>query len=198
MSPLKGHFDHTIIRILIIAASGIAAGYIFYGFPIFITTVAPFQFTYHTITAALFYGILKSSSRRSALLAVLVWCAISTLIDVKNTSVIVMDIANVAGVSAAMYLYLRLLHRPILSGVFQRLATASLLVGAANALIAIGLILFWAVLAGMSLQRIPQAALSNFQIGTLIGLGIGTGIEISEYVIRLKSFQRFIEDTRQE
>jgi hypothetical protein len=35
--------------------------------------------------------------------------------------------------------------------------------------------------------------LDNFQLGTLIGLGIGIGIEIAEYTLRLRLFRQFTE-----
>jgi hypothetical protein len=193
MSPLKGHINHTIVRILIVCASGIAAGFLFYGSLIFIPTMVPFQFTYSSITASLFYGFQKSSSLRNALLAVLVWYAASTLIDVKNSSMLVLCFAYVAGISVVVYLYLRLIHRPVLNGVFQRVATFSLLTGTVNLIIAVALTAFWAALAGMSFHRVPQIAVDNFQIGTLIGLGIGAGIEIAEYILAIKSFRQFIQ-----
>jgi hypothetical protein len=196
MSSLNGHINHTIIRGLIVIASGIGVGFLFNRSLIFIPTMVAFQFTYSSITAGLFYAFLKSSSLRSALLAALVWYVASTVIDPKNHYTLVMDCVYVVGISAAVYLYLHLIRGPVFNGIVHRIATMSLLTGLTNALIAIGLVLFWAVFARISLHRAPQLGFENFQIGTLIGLGVGVGIELAEYVVAHKSFQQFIGWTR--
>jgi hypothetical protein len=38
--------------------------------------------------------------------------------------------------------------------------------------------------------------MDNFQLGALIGLGVGVGIEIAEYTLKLKSLRRFIEGAK--
>ena len=196
MFLLSGHAKHLIFRILVVAASGIVAGYCFRGSLIFVPTTVSFQFTYSTITVALFYGFSKSLSFRDALVAVLVWYVLSTLLDVKNGSTMVMYLVYVAGISTAVHIYLRIISRPLFRGVLQRIASFSLLLAALNAAIIVVLKVLWAIIWNLTFQRTFQLLLDNFQLGALIGLGLGAGIQLAEYVLSLHSFQEFIEGAK--
>lgn len=193
MSPLNAHTKQLILRILMVAASGIAAGYCFRGSLIFVPTTVSFQFTYSTITVALFYSFSKSLSLRDALVAVLMWYVVSTLLDVKSGSTIVMYFVYVAGISTAVHIYLRIISQPLFRGVLQRIAAFSLLHATLNAVIILVLKIFWAIIWNVTFQKTPQLMLDNFELGALIGLGLGAGIQLAEYVLSLQSFRKFIE-----
>jgi hypothetical protein len=99
----------------------------------------------------------------------------------------------IAGIAASVYVYMLLVRRPLFNGVVRRLATISLLIGMFNVLILLTLSAFQATYGHVRFGTSMSAALDNFQLGTLIGLGIGIGIEVVEYLIRLKSFRKFVE-----
>jgi hypothetical protein len=193
MSFSTSHLFSTICRALIIIAAGMGAGYLFYGSWIFVPTSPPSQFTLSSIAAGLFYGLAKSSSYRNALTAILIWYVISTFVDVHNGWLFILFLVYIAAISAAVYVYMILVRRPLFNGILQRVATMSLLIGIVNAL-AIPILSAIQSLSGhVRLSTVVDTTISNFQLGTLIGLGVGVGIEIAEYLLRLNSFRQFIE-----
>ncbi|MCX6144508.1 MAG: hypothetical protein NTZ35_14970 [Ignavibacteriales bacterium] len=200
--PLKGiglmsfsgnHIFRTVYRALFVIVIGMATGFLFYGSLIFVPTKPPFQFTLSSISAGLFYGISKSSSYRNALAVALIWNVVSTLIAVHNWWMFIVFLIYIAGISAAVYVYMIVVKRPLFNGILQRVVTASLLTGTFNALVILLLSVLQFTFSHFRLSAVPNAAVDNFQLGTLIGLGVGVGIEIAEYTLRLKSFRRFIE-----
>jgi glucan phosphoethanolaminetransferase (alkaline phosphatase superfamily) len=170
-----------------------ATGFCFYGSLIFVPTNPAFQFTLSSITAGLFYGLSKSLSYRIALVALLIWYVVSTLIDVHNWFLFIIFLIYITGIAASVYVYMILIKRPLFNGIVRRLATISLLTGMFNALILLTISAFQATYGHIRLSTHIGAAIDNFQLGILIGLGIGIGIEVVEYLIKRKSFQHFIE-----
>lgn len=193
MAFSRNHVFRSVYRTLFVASAGVATGFLFYGPSIFVPTKAPFQFTLNGITAGLFYGVSKSMSYRGALAATLIWCVFSTLLDVHNWWLFVTFFVYAAGILASVSMYMMLVKKPLFNGILQRVATISILTGFFNAL---ALLVLYAIQSTFLFARFGTVAhyvFENFQLGTLIGLGIGVGIEIAEYFLRLDSFQEFIQ-----
>jgi hypothetical protein len=193
MSFSGNHVFRAVYRAFVVVTLGMTAGYLFYGSSIFVPTRPPFQFTLSSISAGLFYGVSKSSSYRNALAVALIWYVISTLISVHNWWIFIVFLFYIAGISAAVYVYMIIVRQPLLNGILQRIVTASLLIGAFNALLILLLSVLQLIFSHLRLSMVPSAVVDNFQLGALIGLGVGVGIEIAEYSLRLKSFRWFIE-----
>ena len=193
MSFTRNHIFRTVYRTVFIIITGMTTGFLFYGSLIFVPTKTPFQFTISSITAGLFYGISKSSSYRDALAAALIWYTASTLIDVHNWWFFIMSLIYIAGISTSVYVYMILVKQPLFNGIVRRVAAISLLTGIFNALVVLLLCAIQSTFGHVRPSVMVNAVLDNFQRGTLIGLGIGIGIEIAEYSLKLKSFRRFIE-----
>ena len=184
---------NTIIRIVVVMVCGMGTGYLFYGTAIFVPSYTPAQFTMSSITAALFYGVSRSYSYRSATAAVFVWYVVSTLPSIHNWWIFVLHLVYVAAIAGAVYFYQLLVRRPVLRGIFQRIATFSLLTGTMNAIAILFLATVTTLFSHVKLSTVYQIGFENFQLGTLIGLGIGAGIEIAEYLLTLKAVQNLIE-----
>ena len=193
MSSSRNHVFRSVYRTLVVVVTGMMTGLLFYGSLIFVPTKSPFQFTLSGITAGLFYGVSKSMSYRSALAAALIWCVVSTLLDVHNWWLFVVSLVYITGIATSVFVYMMLVKRPLFNGILQRVATISLLTGIFNALVILLLYAIQYTFIYARLSTVASFALENFQLGTLVGLGIGIGIEIAEYFLRLKSFRRFIE-----
>ena len=196
MSFSGNHVFRAVYRACFVIAIGMTTGYLFYGPSIFVPARPPFQFTLSSISAGLFYGVSKSSSYRNALAVALVWYVISTLISVHNWWIFIVFLFYIAGISAAVYVYMIIVRRPLLNGILQRLVTASLLIGTFNALLILLLSVLQLIFSHLRLSMVPSAVVDNFQLGALIGLGVGVGIEMAEYSLKLKAFWGFLEGTR--
>jgi hypothetical protein len=193
MSTLQGHFKPLLVRLLVITISGLLVGYLFRGSSIFDPSTVAFQFTFNSITAALFYSTMKSSSTRNALVVALVWYLLNTLTYPKNVHMIVMYLVYVAAILVTVMLYIRTIRRPMFQGIVQRIVAFSLLTALLNGLVVIVLEIIWTVFAGAQFQRTSAIVFENFQLGALIGLGAGVGIQLAEYILSHESFRRFIE-----
>ena len=196
MSFSGNHVFRAVYRACFVIAIGMTTGYLFYGSSIFVPTRPPFQFTLSSISAGLFYGVSKSLSYRNALAIALIWYVISTLISVHNWWIFIVFLFYIAGISAAVYVYMIIVRRPLLNGILQRIVTASLLIGAFNALLILLLSVLQLIFSHLRLSMVPSAVVDNFQLGALIGLGVGVGIEMAEYSLKLKAFWGFLEGTR--
>jgi hypothetical protein len=193
MSTLQGHLKSLLVRLLVITISGLLIGYLFRGSSIFDPSAVAFQFTFNSITAALFYSTMKSSSTRNALVVALVWYLLNTLTYPKNVHMMVMYLVYVAAILVTVMLYLRSIRRPMFQGTVQRIVAFSLLTALLNGLVVVVLEIIWTVFAGAQFQRTSAIAFENFQLGALIGLGVGAGIQLAEYMLSHESFRRFIE-----
>jgi hypothetical protein len=130
---------------------------------------------------------------RNALAAVFVWYVASSLFDVHNRWLFVLFFVYITGISSVVYVYLLLIKKPVLNGIIRRIATISLLTGIMNAMAIPVLSVFTALWGSRQFHFVPEVALNNFQLGTLIGFGLGAGIELAEYLLTLKSFREFFE-----
>jgi hypothetical protein len=90
----------------------------------------------------------------------------------------------VAGIAAAVFLYCYFVRKEVVRGLLQRVAAAGVILAIANALIILFLGMFNLHTVSASPGSYASAALRNLQIGTLIGIGFGLGVELAEYIIR--------------
>jgi len=193
MPTLQGHLKPLLVRLLVITTSGLLVGYLFRGSSIFDPSTVAFQFTFNSITAALFYSTMKSSSTRNAIVVALVWYLLNTLTYPKNVHMIVMYLVYVAAILVAVMIYIRIIQRTMFQGIVQRIVAFSLLTGLLNGIVVIVLEIIWTVFAGVHFQRTSAIVVENFQLGALIGLGVGVGIQLAEKMLSHESFRRFIE-----
>lgn len=176
-----------VSRALIVAGTAIALGLAIFQGGVFTPTMRAFQFAFSGITAGLFYAAIKEGNFRLGFVALFVWFLILTFIiegGEDNSWLLALNCTYIVGIAGALYLHRRLVEASLVRGIAQPIAAMGVLIALANGLIVI-------LLASFSLRQVldhPMVVLEqsfrNLQIGTLLGLAIGIGIEIAEYVLR--------------
>jgi predicted RNA-binding Zn-ribbon protein involved in translation (DUF1610 family) len=178
-----------ILRGVIVAIAGLAIGFAFYQWEIVAPHMRAFQFTVISITAGTFYAAIKQRAIRNGLAALLVWYVLLTfLIERFDPWHLVLNFVYIAVIALVVYLDVYAAGRLPFGGRLQRIAAMLTLTAVGNALIIliIGLILLREALSKP--QVLVDSCFFNLKLGGLVGLGLGIGMEISEYVIaRLSS-----------
>ncbi len=180
---------HATIRALLVAASTVVVGLVLFHERVFIPTSREFQFLVCGVTGGLFYGALRANSLRNGLAALFVWyIVLSLLIGHPSLWNFTLDLVYIVAVAAAVYLCYRLDRSSVLRTSLQRIAAMAVFMGVANglAIIVLSLIHFQTLLAHP--LTVLEYALLNLELGTIIGLGLGAGMEGAEWILRrLKS-----------
>jgi predicted RNA-binding Zn-ribbon protein involved in translation (DUF1610 family) len=173
-----------ILRGVTVAAAGLAIGFAFYQWQIVIPHMRAFQFTVISITAGIFYAAIKQPAIRNGLAALLVWYVLLTfLIERFDPWHLILNFVYIAVIAVVVYLDVYASGRLPLGGRLQRIAAMLTLTAVGNALIIliIGLILLREALSKP--QVLVDSSFFNLKLGGLVGLGLGIGMEIAEYVI---------------
>ena len=184
MESIQMYSKQIIVRILIVTGTGLGIGFILFRGAIFIPTMTAFQFTISCITVGLFYSILKSSTLRNGLAAVLIWYFVnSAFFDPHNRWMLVLNLAYIGGIAGACYLSMFTIKNGYVQSIVMRIAALTVFIAIVNGLIVVFLSLFSWHRAITHLGKLFQNTLTNLELGAMIGLGLGIGIEIAEYII---------------
>lgn len=182
-------WKRSAIRVVLAAGAGVLAGVLLHGSSVFIPTIVASQFMTGSLTGGLFYAALKETTLRNSIAALFVWYVLLTSLvgylagGAYNWWPYVLNAAYMVSLAAGVYLYLYGVRRGILRGIAQRVAALGVLTAIMNAVTILFLSLFsiwWTI---RHPGEAAHFALRNLQIGTLMGLAIGLGIELAEYVI---------------
>ena len=174
----------TLTRFVAVAGSVLLLGFLLYRQSIFIPTHRVFQFAMSGVSIGIAYAGLKRHDIRNGLAALFVWyLCVTALLEKTNSWMLILNAIYIAGMSAAVVLHQWAVESRLRPYLILRIALAGAIASIANGLIIIALFLFsWrAVLAHP--ESAYEAFYVNLQIGALIGLGAGIGMEIAEYLI---------------
>lgn len=178
----------TVVRLFVVALTIVAFGSIFFRLSIFDLRVLPSQFVTSGIAASVCYAALASPHRRDGIIALIVWFLVLTfLVGRFALSQANANAGYVAGVGAAVYVYDRFVGREIVRGGVQRVASAGVLLGLANAVIMVYIGLFSWRTVFASTGFFASMVFRNLQFGTLVGIAFGLGAELAGYVLRKTS-----------
>jgi len=173
------------ISAVIIIAIGLGIGFLLFRSNIFMPTRPVYQITMASITVGIFYSMLKGSNLRNALAVLLIWYVISlTFSSRHNYSILILNLTYIAGLSLAVYLYMLAIRKSLVGNAVGRIASFVITTAVINTLIILVLALLSLPRAIDSPNLILDAGYFNLKMGTLIGLILGIGIEIAEYVVR--------------
>jgi len=188
-------------RALIVAGTAIAVGLAIFQGGVFTPTMRAFQFTYSGITAGLFYAAIKEGKLRLGFAALVVWYLVLTFLiehGESNSWLLVLNLSYFVGIAGATYLHGRLVRASLVRGFAQPVAAMGVLTALANGLIVV-------VLASSSLRVmldhpmvVVEQSFRNLQLGTVLGLAIGIGIEIAEYLLRRQAERVMADSTEAE
>ena len=185
MDTTENTWKQTILRALIISGSGILVGFLLYGRAITISTLMPIQFTLSSITAGIVYAALKSQSPRSVWAMLFVWYALITGREAMHNSwLFILAFVYIAGITSAMFAYNYIVARPLANRLVLRPIFAAAITALVNGLIIIALALISYMVYGVHFKIRLDIVNSNVQFGAIIGIAIGIGIEIAEYLIK--------------
>jgi hypothetical protein len=185
MDKTKKPWKQSILRALIISASGILFGFVLYGNAVFISTLVPVQFTVSSITAGIVYAALKSQSPRIVWAMLLIWYALLTGREaLHNSWLFILYFTYIVGITVAIFAYNHIVTKPAVNRVVLRPIFAAAIIAIVNGLIIILLELIQYIVYGIHFRIRLDIVNLNTQFGAIIGIAIGTGIEIAEYLIR--------------
>jgi len=183
MDSMHDAWKYVVSRALIVSGSGMILGFILYQFLIFTPTMKPSQFTFSSINIGITYAALKSHSPRNGLAALFVWYIIATTVFVQfNWWLLILNVAYIAGMACAVFILQRVVNTRLAQGSLQRIVLAGAVVSVTNALIVIVLTLFSLRVLISHASSIMETIFYNLQIGALIGLATGIGMELAEYL----------------
>jgi len=182
MNTIEESWKHIALRVLVISGVGILVGFIFYRGHVIIPTMRSFQFTESSITAGLAYAFWKSSTTRNVFAALFIWYVLATGLFVEfNWWLPILHLAYIGGITASIYLYNIVVKRYARRAIL-RIIFAGAIIAVANGFILIVLSLFRFDAAISHLTTRLEWANRNMELGAIIGLAIGIGIEIAEYL----------------
>ena len=184
MTSIENTWKHIILRVIVVSGVGILVGLTLYRSSVFVPTRWAFQFTVSSISAGLAYAFLKSPLRRHLLPALFIWYVILTGLLLRLTwRSLILDLAYIGGVAFVILIYNYGTTKPYLNNVVLRIIYSGAIMTIVNCVIVICLALFSlnSVLSHVSVFL--SSIKLNAEIGVIIGLAVGAGIEISEYII---------------
>lgn len=189
MTSTHNSSTHAILRAVVVSGSGLILGFILYRSLVFTPTMKAFQFTVNSVTIGVAYAGLKSSSTRNGFAALFVWYVLLTaVIGEFNSWLPILSLAYIVGMASATFVHQRAVKMRLLRGAIQRIVAAGAIIAIANALIVVFLALFSLKVAVSHASRMMETIYHNLQLGALIGLATGLGMELAEYLNR-----KFIE-----
>jgi hypothetical protein len=184
MKTLQEIWTCAILRALIVTVLIMIVGFAFYRFWIFDTSMMPFQFTLSGVTAGIAYATAKGPSIRNGLAVLFLWYFVLTsAIFGFNTWLMKLDLIYVAGIAAAIFFYDYFVKKPFFNMAIKRIILAGVLVAVVNGLI---IVILSTIASRAMVWRVASTwymVYKNTELGALIGLAGGCGIEIAEYVV---------------
>jgi len=174
----------TVIRMLAVVIITGASGFLYFRDNVLNLRLIASQFLTSGLTAGIMYSALHLARRRDGFVALLVWYIVWTFfVDRPGWYIGVLNFVYVAGIAAAVYVYVAFIRKGIVKGALQRVAAAGVVTAIANALITVVLGLTSRVVVFASLGFFASTVFRNLQYGTLVGIGIGVGAELAELLI---------------
>lgn len=184
MDTRQSVWKRAITRAAVVSGLSIAVGLLFYGLSVFIPTMRASQFTISGISIGLTYAALKGDALRNGCAALFAWYALLTaLIEDFNSWLLILNLAYIGGMAGATYLHQHVVQTRLVHGPLPRVALAGAFISIANGLIVVFLVLVsWRTAVFTRAATWLEVAYFNLQIGALIGLATGLGMELAEYV----------------
>jgi hypothetical protein len=181
----KKRLRHALLRMALVLCSTLGFGFLFFRSAVFDMRTMASQFLTGGVSAGISYAASKNPRRWDGYGALFLWYVVLTFfVGQFEPSRPAAQLVSVAGIGGAVSVYCWCIRRGFVLGPVQRVAAAGLLTGAGNALIVIILGVFPGYAYSASLGLYASVVFRNIQFGTLLGITIGIGAEIAEYLIR--------------
>jgi len=178
-------WKQAILRFAVVFALVLAVGFIFFQKSICISTTPSFQFLVTGGTIGISYAAFKTGAPKNASFPLLVWyILLAGKKALENNWLLVLYGSYILAMAGAVYLYSKIASRPFIKGYIQRIFTLTMIIAVVNGL----LVVFLGLLPTKEIAANPtyflHAIYLNVQIGAMIGVSSGLGIEVAEYFDR--------------
>jgi hypothetical protein len=184
MDPAHPVLMRAVVRAAVVAALGILVGYLLYGAAVFVTTMRAFQFFMNSVTIGVAYGSLRTSSIRNGVAALFVWYVVLTgLIEEYNSWLLALNLSYIGVLALATYIHQRVGRTRLGRNAFQRVVLAGVIIAVGDGLAVVALAVFALQAVLSRFGTWADAIYLNLQLGALIGLATGCGMEIAEAVV---------------
>jgi hypothetical protein len=195
MNSTQKTWTEALVRTIVVAGSGVLLGFALYESQVFTPTMVAFQFTMSSVSAALVYATMRSTSIRNGLATLLVWFVVLTwAIEEFNPWLLWLNSIYIIGIGVAILTYTHLIRELLFRFGFARIFLAGALLSIANGLIIVVLALITRRYGLQDAEKIWTLVVRNCEFGALIGLAVGCGIEIAEIVMkRLSSLPLWVD-----
>jgi hypothetical protein len=181
----------SIVRFISISGIIIAFAYLVYGRSVFISTQWPVQFFVSGITIGLAFITFRERYYREGLALLVLWYIILIgLATERHRWIFILEATYISIISIAVYFCIKIVQKLFISNEFLRIATFTVILGVSNSFIIIVLYLFSFSIILSHLPQIFDAMYLNLKIGTMLGLFMGVGIELSDIVINSAFFKK--------
>jgi len=184
MVSTHNRWKHAITRAVVVSSLGILLGFALYQLSAFTPTLKTFQFTLSSVTIGIAYAASKAHNTRNGVAALFVWYVILTgLVREFNFWLLILNLAYIGGMTGATLVHQHFAKRGLVKGAIGRIVLAGVIVAVANGLIVWFLSLFYLKTTISHAAAIMETVFFNLQLGALIGVATGLGMEVAEYLI---------------
>ena len=184
MDSTEKFLKQVAVRALIVTGIGLGIGFLIFRLNIFKSSMPTFQVTMACVTVGVFYAMLKGYNLRNAMAVLLLWYLISNIIDgPRHYWMMIVNLVYIAGLSLTVYLYMLIIRKGLISNIIIRIALFVVITAIMHALIVYVLALFSLPKAVAQPYSIMLVGFHNLELGTLIGLALGIGIEVADYTV---------------
>ncbi len=164
-----------MLFIIIGTICSILIGYSYFGLKVFNPKISSFQFFITGLIGAIFYATLKVYKLRNALFILLfLFIFHEIIIKTSTLSYFIRDLLFIGGISLSIIIFINFFHEKLKEIKFGKFLTFASLFTITYIIITVILGLF------LSPVEIKNVLLTNVFIGSLLGIGLGIGLELSE------------------
>ncbi|MCX6121266.1 MAG: hypothetical protein NTX44_06565 [Ignavibacteriales bacterium] len=179
-----GTLKQAIVRCFAISGFIIAIAFLIYRAEVFTPTMWPFQFLVSGITIGIAFTTFREKNYRGGIALLILWYLVLTIPTSQGNSwIFILEGVYAVIISAAVYLYIHIVGKSFIKNEIFRIITSTLIIGIFNSLIILVLGLYTLQSLFRNFPSIVDAMFLNLKIGGMLGLFMGVGIELSDYLI---------------
>ena len=173
-----------MIRFLSVSGLIIAIAFLIYRDGVFTPTMWPFQFLISGISIGIAFTTFRDKNYREGLALLLLWYLVITgLVSQGNSWIFILEGAYTVIIAAAVYLYIYIVRKSFIKNEISRIFVSTLILGIFNSLIILVLSLYSLQSLFNHFPSIIDAMFLNLKIGAMLGLFMGGGIVLADYLV---------------
>jgi hypothetical protein len=173
-----------VMRCFTISGLIIAIAFLIYRAEVFTPTMWPFQFLVSGVTIGIAFTTFRDKNYRAGLALLLLWYLIITVPTSQgNTWIFILEGVYTVIIAAAVYLYIYIARKSFITNEISKIFLSTLIIGIFNSLIIVVLSLYSLRSFFSHFPNIVDAMFLNLKVGAMLGLFMGVGIVLADYLI---------------